>query len=89
GVYLAAVSLRRGIAPIILAWQNQQIGESDSSVRATVLSTYGQADALGQVAGGPVVGLIGNASLRAALAFSAALLTPAIGIFARTAQKKD
>lgn len=87
GMYLAAVALRRGVAPIILAWQNQQIGESDSSVRATVLSTYGQADALGQVAGGPVVGLIGNTSLRAALAFSAALLTPAIGIFAKTARK--
>ena len=87
--YLATAAVRRGIAPIILAWQNQHIGESDSSVRATVLSTYGQADALGQVAGGPVVGMVGNVSIRAALLFSTALLTPAVAIFAKTARQKN
>jgi len=43
-----------------------------------------QVDALGQIVGGPPVGLIGNfISLRAALATSAVILTPALALFAR------
>jgi MFS family permease len=54
-----------------------------SRVRATVLSLLGQSDALGQVAGGPVVGLVGLRSLRAALLFSALLLSPALALYGR------
>jgi hypothetical protein len=54
-----------------------------SRVRATVLSLLGQADALGQVAGGPVVGIIGLRSLRAALVFSALILSPALLLYGR------
>ena len=42
--------------PLMEAWINQH---TESDVRATVLSIQGQADALGQIAGGPVVGAIG------------------------------
>lgn len=87
--YVVAVGLRGALAPILLAWINQQITADASAVRATILSTFGQADALGQIAGGPVVGAVGNASLRAALLFSAGLLLPAIGLFARTARRKE
>jgi MFS family permease len=66
--------------PIAATWLNQHL---PSRVRATVLSMMGQADALGQVAGGPVVGLVGLRSLRAALVFSGLILTPALGLYSR------
>ena len=70
------------VAPLWSIWLNQQI--TDSSVRATVLSITGQADAVGQAAGGPVLGAIGNVwGIRAALATGALVLTPALGLYAR------
>jgi DHA3 family tetracycline resistance protein-like MFS transporter len=66
--------------PIAATWLNQHL---PSHVRATVLSMVGQADALGQVAGGPVVGLVGLRSLRAALVFSGLILTPALALYSR------
>jgi MFS transporter, DHA3 family, tetracycline resistance protein len=76
-------TMRSLIGPVFTAWVNQHIGGGDANVRATVFSMYGQADAIGQVAGGPVVGAVGNWSLRAALTMSALLLIPAVGLFAR------
>jgi DHA3 family tetracycline resistance protein-like MFS transporter len=62
--------------PIEANWINRQI---DSSVRATVLSMRGQVDAIGQMAGGPPVGLVGERlGVRAALLTSAAILSPVI-----------
>ena len=70
------------MGPLWSIWLNQQI--TDSSVRATVLSITGQADAVGQAAGGPVLGAIGNVwGIRAALATGALVLTPALGLYAR------
>lgn len=66
--------------PLASAWLNQHI---PSRVRATVLSMYGQSDALGQLAGGPVVGVVGLRSLRAALVFSGVILTPALFLYGR------
>ena len=82
-VALLAVYLTRMlVGPLWSIWLNQQI--TDSSVRATVLSITGQADAVGQAAGGPVLGVIGNVwGLRAALATGALVLTPALGLYAR------
>ncbi|MFL6014693.1 MAG: MFS transporter [Gaiellaceae bacterium] len=78
GVYL----IRLLMNPLWSIWLNQQI--TDSSVRATVLSMTGQADAVGQAAGGPVLGAIGNVwGIRAALATGALVLTPALGLYAR------
>jgi MFS transporter, DHA3 family, tetracycline resistance protein len=75
--------LTRGlVGPLEMTWLNQNI--SDSSVRATVISMTGQADAVGQTAGGPVLGAIGNAwGIPAALFSGAALLVPALGLYAR------
>jgi MFS transporter, DHA3 family, tetracycline resistance protein len=85
---LAIVSLlsifltRMIVGPLWSIWLNQQI--TDSSVRATVLSITGQADAVGQAAGGPVLGAVGNVwGLRAALAAGALVLTPALGLYGR------
>jgi DHA3 family tetracycline resistance protein-like MFS transporter len=69
-------------APLYGTWLVQQ---TNPQTRATVLSIGSQANALGQVAGGPVVGLIGTAfSLRAALAVAGLLLAPVVGLYART-----
>lgn len=66
--------------PLASTWLNQHL---PSRVRATVLSLLGQFDALGQVAGGPVVGLVGLRSLRAALVFAGLILTPALVLYGR------
>jgi len=46
-------------------------------VRATVLSMSGQVDAIGQVIGGQLVGVVGNGSVRVAITCSGLLLIPA------------
>ena len=81
-VALALAAVTRTLAsPLRTAWLTRSISPR---VRATVLSLAGQADALGQVAGGPGVGAIGKwISLRAAIACSGVLLLPAIPLYAR------
>jgi MFS transporter, DHA3 family, tetracycline resistance protein len=79
---LAAMLVRSVVAPLYMTWLNQQI--TDSSVRATVISMSGQADAIGQAGGGPILGAIGNVwGIRAALSAGALLLLPALGLYAR------
>jgi MFS transporter, DHA3 family, tetracycline resistance protein len=68
--------------PIYMTWLNQNI--RDSRVRATVISISGQADAVGQVAGGPAIGAVGTIfSIRAALLLGGLVLAPALGLYAR------
>lgn len=65
--------------PLYDTWLIQHIRPE---VRATVISMMGQANSIGQVAGGPGVGAIGRfASIRAALAVSALLFTPAPALY--------
>lgn len=72
---------RNVIDPLYTAWVNQRL---DSRVRATVLSMSGQVDAIGQVAGGPVVGVIGSQlSVQAALIASALTLSPVLLLYPR------
>jgi DHA3 family tetracycline resistance protein-like MFS transporter len=72
------------VSPIYATWVNRSI--DDSRVRATVNSIASQADAIGETAGGPMVGAIGNAvSLPAALATSALFYVPVLGLYARAA----
>ena len=64
--YLVARLARRLKDPLYVTWLNKNV--EDSSVRATVNSIASQSDAIGEVAGGPVIGVVGTlASLRAAL----------------------
>ena len=68
--------------PLYTIWLNEQI--TDSSVRATVLSISGQANAIGQAAGGPVRGAIGNVwGIGTALATGACAIVPALGLYGR------
>jgi DHA3 family tetracycline resistance protein-like MFS transporter len=73
-------ALRSISEPLQTAWLNLSI--DDPQVRATMFSVRGQADAIGQIAGGPAVGAIGNASIRAALVTSALLLSPVLPLYA-------
>ena len=74
--------------PLFSAWLNRSIEES--SVRATVISITNQADAIGQWAGGPAIGAVGNVfGLRVALAAGAACLLPALGLYGRAMRHGD
>lgn len=71
--------------PLMSAWINQHV---ESNVRATVISIASQADAFGQIGGGPVVGYIGTIStVRIAISVSALMLTPLIFVFNRLLRK--
>jgi DHA3 family tetracycline resistance protein-like MFS transporter len=80
--YLVARLARRLTDPLYLTWLNKNV--EDSSVRATVNSMASQSGAIGEVAGGPAIGVVGTvASLRAALVATGLLLTPAIALYGR------
>ncbi len=86
-MYWVAQVMRRLAGPIHDAWVNQRL---DSSVRATVISMSSQADALGQIAGGPAVGAIGSAiSIRAAISTSGLILLPVLWLYARTSRHQE
>jgi DHA3 family tetracycline resistance protein-like MFS transporter len=73
------------VYPVYAAWLNRSI--DDSSVRATVNSIANQADAIGETAGGPVVGALGKAfSLPVALVASALFYLPLLGLYGRAAR---
>lgn len=79
--------MRSLIDPIQTTWVNRYL---DSSVRATVISMNSQVDAIGQIAGGPPVGLIGSAfGLRAALLASGLILTPVLPLYARILRREQ
>jgi MFS transporter, DHA3 family, tetracycline resistance protein len=80
---LLGVFFARNMAnPLYDTWLTAQI--TDSSVRATVFSLTGQANALGEAAGGPVLGVLGNAwGIRTALTGGALAIGPALALFAR------
>lgn len=79
--YWMAVMLRVTNSPLYSIWLNRNI---PSHVRATVLSMNSQLDALGQIGGGPVIGLIGNFSIRIAIMTTGLFLAPALLIYRYT-----
>ncbi|MBI3740704.1 MAG: MFS transporter [Chloroflexi bacterium] len=86
GAFLLAQGARRMNSPLQTAWVNHGL---DPQVRATVISMRSQMDALGQIAGGPIVGVIGNIfSIRAAIAFAGMLLAPALVLYRRTMDER-
>ena len=67
--------------PLLGAWYNRGL---PPAVRATVLSTFGQMDAIGQVAGGPPVGAFATRfGLRAMFVLIGLLLTPVLALYGR------
>ena len=85
--YWLANGLRQVHSPLETAWLNRRLS-SDS--RATMLSMQGQADALGQAFGGPVVGVIAKTiAIPIALTISGLLLLPSIWLYRRAAKADD
>jgi DHA3 family tetracycline resistance protein-like MFS transporter len=78
-VWLVSIT-RNVMEPLYNAWVNQRL---DSDTRATVISMSGQVDAIGQVASGPIAGLISLWSIRAAITGASLLLLPALPLIAR------
>jgi DHA3 family tetracycline resistance protein-like MFS transporter len=72
-------SLRRTGAPLYSAWLNKGL---KSEIRATVLSMRGQLDAIGQLIGGPIIGIIAlQAGLRAGMIGVGLMLFPAVVLY--------
>lgn len=68
--------VRSLIWPLYIAWVNHRL---DSSVRATVLSMSGQVDSIGQIASGPLLGVIARRyGIRNGLLGSVFLLLPVV-----------
>ena len=82
GAYWAVLLFRRLNEPLQAIWINRGL---DSGTRATVLSLGSQSDAVGQVAGGPVLGAVASGiSIRAALVTAGLVLSPVLVLYART-----
>jgi DHA3 family tetracycline resistance protein-like MFS transporter len=80
-VYCLSISLRVTSDPILRTWITQN---TESSVRATVLSMDSQVNSLGQMIGGSVIGAIGSAiSLPVALVTTGLARVPVTMLFAR------
>ena len=78
--YWAVYLLRRVNAPLFAAWLN---GYLEPKTRATLFSLNVQTDALGQIAGGPLLGLLANVTLRGAFVGAGVLLLPAVFLYLR------
>ncbi len=74
--YWIARVFRGSLEPLYTTWLTRN---SDPRMRATIISMFGQVDAVGQFAGGPGVGYIGTGvSIRAALLTTSAILAPTL-----------
>jgi DHA3 family tetracycline resistance protein-like MFS transporter len=84
-LYLVVRLLRDGAGPILTVWL---VSATEPGSRATVFSIQAQADALGQIVGGPPVGLVGQKrSIGAGISVAGLFLLPAIGLFALAARR--
>ena len=83
-----SAAICRGISePLRSTWLVRHVAPQ---VRATVLSTVSQADAIGQTALGPAIGWIGTVrGLRTALTVAGSLLLPALPLFARAGRQGE
>ena len=80
-LYWAIAAMRNVNYPLMSVMTNERL---ESKGRATALSMFGQLDALGQVAGGPLVGLIAlYTSISGGIATSAILILPTLFLFWR------
>lgn len=71
--------MRIALRPLMVAWVNRGLAPG---TRATVLSMLGQAEALGEVCGGPLLGLIGTLhTVRTALVGAAVVLLPGLPLY--------
>jgi DHA3 family tetracycline resistance protein-like MFS transporter len=80
--YLLARVMRRVTVPISTAWINQSL---TPHVRATVMSLNAQTDAVGQIAGGPLLGALAvSAGTPTVMLIAAAFILPSLLLYIRT-----
>jgi MFS transporter, DHA3 family, tetracycline resistance protein len=78
--------LRRTNTPLMTAWLNQSL---DPSIRATIFSMQSLSDSLGQVLGGPLIGLLATGvAIRAGIVVSGILFAPALLLYAMTLRRR-
>jgi len=86
-LYLLVRLLRDTATPITNVWL---VSATTAGSRATVFSIQAQADALGQIAGGPPVGVVAQRrSLGAGLSMAGLFLVPAVALFALAARRSE
>ncbi|MFD3449932.1 MFS transporter [Microbacteriaceae bacterium 4G12] len=86
GFYIIIQVSRSVMSPLEDVWLNKII--PDSSTRATFFSVKGQVDAVGQISGGPVIGLIASHyTIKIAIIVSAIVLTPVIFLYSLILKK--
>jgi len=79
GLFWLTNALRSAYDPLMTGWLNRLL---PAESRATLFSMYGQADAVGQTFGGPVVGVIAKyVSIAFALGVSAISLLPSLPLY--------
>jgi DHA3 family tetracycline resistance protein-like MFS transporter len=84
-LYLVVRLLRDSADPVMTVWL---VSATKPDARATVFSIQAQADALGQIAGGPPVGLVAQRrSLGAGISAAGLFLLPAVALFAMAARR--
>lgn len=77
---------REVMGPLEDIWLNSMI--KDSTTRATFFSVKGQVDAVGQIAGGPAIGMIAAGfSVRMAILASAVVFSPVLYLYTRVLKK--
>ncbi|MGG3467446.1 MFS transporter [Neobacillus pocheonensis] len=84
--YIVIQVVRYVMHPLEEIWLNQMI--PDSSTRATFFSVKGQVDAIGQISGGPVIGLIAlNFTIKTAILVCSIILSPVLFLYSRILKK--
>lgn len=86
GYWLVSI-FREARGPIYDAWTNQNL---KPQIRATVFSMCSQANAVGQIAGGPILGLIATyISLRWSIVLAGVVLIPSLGLYKSSIRRKN
>src|SRR5579859_1198736 len=81
----SATVLRRVNTPLVTAWLNQHV---EPGVRATLFSINNQADALGQIGGGPLLGAAAaGVSIPAGIVVAGLFILPALPLYGRSLEQ--
>nr|AEI30224.1 MFS transporter [uncultured bacterium] len=88
GFFVVIQVTRTIMYPLEDIWLNKII--PDSSTRATFFSVKGQADAIGQIGGAPIIGVVATRyTIKTALIVSAILLTPVLFLYRILLKRKQ
>ncbi|MGN7408747.1 MFS transporter [Sporosarcina sp. SAFN-010] len=88
GFFVIIQVTRTIMYPLEDIWLNKII--PDSSTRATFFSVKGQADAIGQIGGAPIIGMVATRyTIKTALIVSAILLTPVLFLYQIMLKRKQ